>query len=299
MSYHSPVLLTESVEGLNICPDGVYLDLTYGGGGHSLEILKALSPKGRLLGFDQDLDALNRAIADTRFIGVHSNFRFFKNFLRYHKIGEVNGILADLGVSSHHFDSPDRGFSFRFDGPLDMRMNRELTVTAANIINEYSKDQLINIFKNYGELDNPKEVATAILKRRDKGSIGSIKELVDAIRPVLPEKILNKSLAKVFQALRIEVNQEMRALMQMLERTPEVLSKGGRLVIISYHSLEDRMVKSFLKTGAFDGEQRKDFFGNTISPFKQINRKVITPSEEEITINPRARSAKLRIGERI
>jgi 16S rRNA (cytosine1402-N4)-methyltransferase len=299
MVYHVPVLLAESIEGLNIKPDGTYLDLTFGGGGHSREILKNLSQKGRLVAFDQDKDANANVIDDRRFQLIHGNFRYFTNYLKYFGVGAVDGLLADLGVSSHHFDSPERGFSFRFDGPLDMRMNTESQLSANEVVNNYSAEKLQEIFRLYGELTNTKKIVNAICFERTSRKIESIKELAKIISPLFPNKYLNKGLAQVFQSIRIEVNHEMDALKQMLDQTEKAISVGGRLVIISYHSLEDRMVKNFIKTGNIQGEENKDFYGNVSSSFKPINRKVIVPSKVEEERNPRARSAKLRIGEKL
>ena len=298
MAYHVPVMLHESVEGLNINPDGTYLDMTFGGGGHSREIIKHLSAKGRLIAFDQDKEAFENSIDDSRFTLIHSNFRFFRNFLKYHKIGRVDGILADLGVSSKHFDSPERGFSFRFEGPLDMRMNREASLSAIQVVNRYDEKLLSDILSLYGELPNARKVTRTIIKHRENQLIDTVEGLAEVVSPLFPAQTRNKMLAKVFQAIRIEVNGEMDALKQMLEQTQKTLESGGRLVVLSYHSLEDRLVKNFIKSGNFKGKQEVDFFGNVISPFHQVNRKVIVPTEKEIDVNPRARSAKLRIGEK-
>ncbi len=299
MAYHVPVLLAESIEGLNIKPDGTYVDLTFGGGGHSREIIKNLSPKGTLIGFDQDKEAMVNGIQDPRFRFVHANFRYLSNYLRYFNIVTIDGILADLGVSSHHFDSPGRGFSFRFDGPLDMRMNLDAELTAREVINSYDPERLNGIIKNYGELPNSKRIVNLICKEREKVAIESMQQLSGLISPLFPKNSLNKELSKFFQALRIEVNREIDSLQQMLNQAGNALKSGGRFVVISYHSLEDRLVKNFMKTGNFQGKVGKDFFGNVTSPFRQINRKVIMPSAEEVDRNPRARSAKLRIGERV
>lgn len=298
MVYHVPVLLHESIEGLDIKPNGTYLDLTFGGGGHSAEILKHLK-KGKLIAFDQDEEALANAIDDKRFTLIRSNFRFFRNFLRYHNISSVDGILADLGVSSHHFDSPERGFSFRFEGPLDMRMNQRAKVSAKIVVNTYSVEDLSKVFSLYGELPNAKRVAYAISNSRQDNQIETVEQLADLLKPMFPSATQNKMLAQVFQAIRIEVNHEMEALRQMLQNAFKCLTRDGRLVVISYHSLEDRLVKNFFKSGNFEGDVAKDFYGNTSSPFEQINRKVIIPSEEELKINSRARSAKLRIGRKL
>lgn len=299
MAYHVPVLLHESVEGLNIQPNGTYLDLTFGGGGHSREILNHLSPKGRLIAFDQDSEALKNSIKDSRFLLIHSNFRYFRNFLRYHKVGSVNGVLADLGISSKHIDSPERGFSFRFEGPLDMRMNRSAVLTASHIVNTYEVKMLVNVLSLYGELPNAYKIATLIDKQRSKEPITTVEKLAELVSPLFPSQVKNKMLAKVFQALRIEVNREMEALRIMLMQMGKTLSTDGRLVVISYHSLEDRMVKNFLRTGNVEGDKETDFYGNVIADFEQVNRKVIVPSDKEIEQNPRARSAKLRIGRKL
>ncbi|PKP36303.1 MAG: 16S rRNA (cytosine(1402)-N(4))-methyltransferase [Bacteroidetes bacterium HGW-Bacteroidetes-15] len=296
MAYHVPVLLHESIEGLNIQPNGTYLDLTFGGGGHSREIIKHLSPKGRLIAFDQDRDAFANTIDDSRFLLIHSNFKYFRNFVRYHKINKIDGILADLGVSSFHFDSPERGFSFRFEGPLDMRMNRDAILTAQHVVNNYDLKVLTDLLSLYGELPNAYKIAFTIVKQREQAQITTVERLAEIVNPLFPNQIRNKMMAKLFQAIRIEVNREMEALKQMLSQANKTLTTDGRLVIISYHSLEDRMVKNFIKTGNFLGEKETDFYGNVHSDFEQINRKVIVPSEKEIDENPRARSAKLRIG---
>jgi len=298
MGYHTPVLLNESVEGLLVKSNGIYVDVTFGGGGHSSEIIKHIK-EGKLVGFDQDDDALPNLIDDKRFIFVNHNFRFLKNFLKYHKIDKVDGLLADLGVSSHHFDDPERGFSFRFDGDLDMRMNKSADVSARDIVNKYSEQDLVRIFWEYGELKNSRKLAKAIVEKRGELNIKTTKEFTDVLMPYLPKHSEHKFMAKVFQALRIEVNREMEFLKDMLLQTIDVIKPGGRLVIITYHSLEDRIVKNFIKNGHFKGEVEKDFFGNTIVPFKAVNRKIIVPTEEEIKENNRARSAKLRIAERI
>jgi 16S rRNA (cytosine1402-N4)-methyltransferase len=295
MAYHIPVLLNESIEGLNITPDGTYLDLTFGGGGHSREIIKHLSPKGRLIAFDQDEEAMANAIDDSRFLLVRSNFRYFRNFLKYHKVLHVDGILADLGVSSKHFDSPERGFSFRFEGPLDMRMNRNAPLNAEQVINTYDHKALAKMFSLYGELTNANRIAKTIATYRSQEPITTVEQLAELVSPMFPSQQQNKMLAKVFQAIRIEVNREMETLRQMLLQVEQTLTTEGRLVVIAYHSLEDRLVKNFIRSGNFDGELVKDFYGNVFSSFEQINRKVIVPSDEELTRNPRSRSAKLRI----
>ena len=286
LTYHVPVLLMPSVDGMNIRPDGTYIDVTFGGGGHSREILSRLGDGGRLLGFDQDEDA-ERNIVDNP-----------HNFLRYHNIEEVDSILADLGVSSHHFDDSERGFSFRFDGALDMRMNKRAGDTAADIINNYDEERLADIFYLYGELKNSRKLASVIVKARAGQKITTIGEFLEVIKPLFGREREKKELAKVFQALRIEVNQEMEALKEMLYAATEALKPGGRLVVITYHSLEDRMVKNIMKTGNVEGKMEKDFFGNVQTPFRLVNNKVIVPDDAEIERNPRSRSAKLRIAEK-
>lgn len=299
MAYHVPVLLAESIEGLNISPNGVYVDLTFGGGGHSRAILEKLGKKGRLIAFDQDEEAQQNALDDKRFMLIRSNFRYFRNFLRYHGIEQVNGILADLGVSSHHLDSPQRGFSFRFEGPLDMRMNRNAKLTAQKVVNDYPVEELTRILKLYGEVQGAGKMASVIAKARENQKIETADQLLEILKPLVPFKIQNKVLAQVFQAIRIEVNREMENLEAMLESSSKCLVPGGRLVIISYHSLEDRMVKNYLRYGNTEGTDSKDLMGNRNVPFEQVNKKVITPSDEECKVNNRARSAKLRIGKRI
>lgn len=299
MEYHIPVLLHESVEGLNINPDGTYLDLTFGGGGHSREIIKHLSVKGRLIAFDQDKEAFANTIDDSRFMLIHSNFRFFRNFLKYYKIEQVDGILADLGVSSKHFDSPERGFSFRFEGPLDMRMNRDASLSALQVVNNYDEKLLTSVLSLYGELPNARKISKTIISQRESQQIDTVEGLAEVVSPLFSPHVKNKMLAKVFQAIRIEVNSEMEALKQMLIQTEKTLQSGGRLVAISYHSLEDRLVKNFIIAGNFKGNKETDFYGNVIGPFNPINRRVIVPTDKEIDENPRARSAKLRIAEKI
>lgn len=296
--YHIPVLLQETVDGLNINPDGIYVDVTFGGGGHSREILSRLSPKGHLYSFDQDEDAEQNIIQDNRFTFVRSNFRYIKNWMRYYGIEQVDGILADLGVSSHHFDAQERGFSFRFDAPLDMRMNQKAQRTAADILNEYSEAQLADLFYLYGELKNARKIAAAVVKNRKNQRIETTGDLMNIIKVFFERDREKKELAKVFQALRIEVNQEMQALKEMLTASAVLLKAGGRLSVLTYHSLEDRMVKNLIKTGNVEGHVEKDFFGNTNAPLKMVNNKVIIASEEEQTRNPRSRSAKLRIAEK-
>lgn len=298
MTYHIPVLLMPSVDGMNIRTDGIYVDVTFGGGGHSREILSRLGDGGRLLGFDQDEDAEQNIVNDPHFTFVRSNFRYLHNFLRYHGIGEVDGILADLGVSSHHFDDSERGFSFRFDGALDMRMNKRAGITAADVVNTYEEERLADMFYLYGELKNSRKLASVIVKARVGQKIGTINEFLDIIKPLFGREREKKELAKVFQALRIEVNEEMEALKEMLYAAAKALKPGGRLVVITYHSLEDRMVKNIMKTGNVEGRAEKDFFGNVQTPFRLVNNKVIVPDEAEIERNPRSRSAKLRIAEK-
>lgn len=296
--YHQPALLHECIEGLSINPSGMYADLTFGGGGHSSEILKRLTSKGTLLAFDQDEDSNQNLPDDERFIFIDQNFRFLKNFLRLYNAIPLDGILADLGISSHQIDTPQRGFATRFEGPLDMRMNRNQVLDAAHIINTYAEDKLLRIFRLYGEIENSRQLVNRIMAARNK-NIESISDFKEIIKPCTPRQTENKYLAQVFQALRIEVNDEMGALQTMLKQTIDVLKPGGRLVIISYHSLEDRLVKNFFRSGNFEGKLEKDFYGNILTPFKSITRKPITPKEDEITLNPRARSAKLRIAEKI
>ena len=297
-TYHIPVLLMPSVDGMNIRPDGIYADMTFGGGGHSREILSRLGDGGRLLSFDQDEDAERNIVDNPHFTFVRSNFRYLKNFLRYHGIEQVDGILADLGVSSHHFDDSERGFSFRGDGPLDIRMNKRAGITAADVVNNYSEERLADIFYLYGELKNSRKIASVLAKARAIQPINTIGEFLEVIKPLFGREREKKELAKVFQALRIEVNHEMEALKEMLCATAEVLRPGGRLVVITYHSLEDRLVKNMMKTGNVEGKMEKDFYGNVETPFRLVNNKVIVPSDEEIAENPRSRSAKLRIAEK-
>ena len=291
--YHVPVLLEESVSGLNIDPDGVYLDLTFGGGGHSREILKRLKD-GCLIGFDQDSDALANVPDDSRFIFVNHNFRYLRNFLRYCGYDEADGILADLGVSSHEFDEAGRGFSFRFDAELDMRMNQRARLTAADVVNDYTAEDLTRILGDWGEVETPWKVANCLVKARAAAPVTTTAQLVGAVKPCTPKKDEAKFLTKLFQALRIEVNGEMEALKMALEQSLRVLKPGGRLVVISYHSLEDRLVKNFMRSGNFSGQVEKDFFGRSQAPFDLVTRKAVTPSAEELDRNPRSRSAKLR-----
>lgn len=294
--YHVPVLLDESVSGLDIRPGGLYLDLTFGGGGHSGEILRRMDADGCLMGFDQDEDALANIPEDDRFIFVNHNFRYLRNFMRYYGYEEADGILADLGVSSHEFDEAGRGFSFRFDAELDMRMNRRNKLTAADVLNTYDAERLRNIFRNYGEVENAGKLADFIVRGRNNKEIRTSEEFYQAIAPCVPKLKEKKYLAKVYQALRIEVNGELDALKEMMVQAMDVLKPGGRLVIITYHSLEDRLVKNFFKAGNAEGKMEKDIlYGHVNHDFELVNRKVIVPAEEEIERNPRARSAKLRI----
>lgn len=297
-TYHIPVLLSESIDGMNLQPKGIYVDMTFGGGGHSKEILRRGDSSIRLLSFDQDEDAEKNIVDDNRFTFVRSNFRYLHNFLRYHHIEQVDGILADLGVSSHHFDDSERGFSFRFDGNLDMRMNKRAGITAADIVNTYDEERLADLFYLYGELKNSRKLASTIVKARNEKAIKTIGDFLDIVKPLFGREREKKELAKVFQALRIEVNQEMEALKEMLYAATEVLKPGGRLVVITYHSLEDRMVKNIMKTGNIEGKAVQDFYGNVQTPFRLVNNKVIVAGKEEVERNPRSRSAKLRIAEK-
>ena len=297
-TYHIPVLLQESIEGMNLQPNGIYVDMTFGGGGHSKEILRQGDSSIRLFSFDQDADAEKNIVDDSRFTFVRSNFRYLYNFLRYPRVEQVDGILADLGVSSHHFDDSERGFSFRFDGNLDMRMNKRAGITAADVVNTYDEERLANIFYLYGELKNSRKLASAIAKARNEKAIKTIGDFLEIIKPMFGREREKKELAKVFQALRIEVNQEMEALKEMLYAAAEALKPGGRLVVITYHSLEDRMVKNIMKTGNIEGKAEQDFFGNVQTPFRLVNNKVIVACNEEVERNPRSRSAKLRIAEK-
>lgn len=316
-TYHVPVLLKESVNGLHIKPNGIYVDVTFGGGGHSREILSRLGADGHLFSFDQDADAENnifedsgdakdcsneqkgkRFVDDSRFTFVRSNFRFLKNWMQYYGIEQIDGLLGDLGVSSHHFDDESRGFSFRFDAPLDMRMNKRAGKTAADIVNEYDEEQLANLFYIYGELKNSRRIAFALTNVRRQKPIATTNDFISAVEPLFKREREKKDMAKLFQALRIEVNHEMTALKEMLMAATDVMKPGGRLSIITYHSLEDRIVKNIMKTGNIEGKVEQDFFGHIDSPYKLINNKVIVPSDEEQSQNPRSRSAKLRIAER-
>lgn len=298
MEYHNPVLLHSSVDGLDIKPDGIYVDVTFGGGGHSREILKRLGPTGKLFAFDQDEDSLANALNDSRFVLINENFRFIKRFLRFNGVKSVDGILGDLGVSSHQFDVPERGFSTRFDAALDMRMSQKSDLNAYKVVNEYDDVNLKRVFWDYGELKSAPALARTIIEARANKSIKTTDELKQVLAKYLPEKVRNKILAQIYQAIRIEVNQEMDVLKEFLEQSLEILKPKGRLSIISYHSLEDRLVKRFMKNGMFEGEPERDFFGNFSVPFRSIG-KLIVPDNEEIKINNRARSAKLRIAEKI
>jgi 16S rRNA (cytosine1402-N4)-methyltransferase len=303
--YHIPVLLQQSVDGLNIHEDGVYVDATFGGGGHSREIMRRLNGKGRLFGFDQDIDAFNNFISQSNneadfcsgFQFVRSNFRYMANFLRFYGVDKADGILADLGVSSHHFDESGRGFSFRFEGELDMRMNQRGGITAADVVNTYDEKRIADILFIYGELKNSRRMADAIVKARKNEPIRRIEQLVAVLEPFMQRQRVKKDMAKAFQAFRIEVNHEMDALREMLQQTIRILKPGGRLVVITYHSLEDKLVKNLMRTGNCEGVEEKDFYGNCLTPFQLVNRKVIVPDTQEQERNPRSRSAKLRIAE--
>lgn len=296
--YHIPVLLKESVDGLQVVPDGIYADMTFGGGGHSREIVSRLGSNGHLYAFDQDADAERNAVPDARFTFVRSNFRYLKNWMRYYGVEQLDGLIADLGVSSHHFDDPGRGFSFRFDGVLDMRMNQRAELTAADVVNDYPEDRLADLFRIYGELKNARRLASLLVKARSGGRIGTTAELMDITKGLFERDREKKETAKMFQALRIEVNREMDALQEMLSAAAELIRPGGRLVVLTYHSLEDRMVKNLIKTGNVEGRQVKDFYGNVECPFRAVNNKVIVADEAEQARNPRSRSAKLRIAEK-
>lgn len=297
MEYHNPVLLKETVDGLNIHPDGIYVDVTFGGGGHSREILSRLGPKGKLFAFDQDEDALKNAIDDERFVLINENFRYIKRFLRFHGVKQVDGILADLGVSSHQFDVAERGFSTRFEAELDMRMSQRGKLSAYHVINDYDEATLKNVLLEFGELKNGGAMANVIVQARREAPIKNSEQLKKVLSKFLPGHKSNKILAQIFQAIRIEVNQEMEVLKEFLTQSLEVLKPTGRLSVISYHSLEDRLVKRFVRNGLFEGEPERDFYGNYEVPFKTIE-KLIVPSNEEIAINNRARSAKLRVAEK-
>ena len=295
ITYHIPALLNECINALDIKPDGTYVDVTFGGGGHSRAIMEHLGSNGRLYGFDQDMDAYANRIDDPRFTFVHSNFAFLQNFMRYYGVDGVDGILADLGVSFHHFDDQQRGFSFRFDGKLDMRMNQDNPHDARTVIAEYSEEQLANILYLYGELKQSRRISAAIVKARNQVPIESVQQLLDVLKPFIRPQHEKKELAQVFQALRIEVNNELAVLEQLLKQSLKVLKPGGRLAIITYHSLEDRLVKNFLRSGNIEGKIEQDFFGRINSPLKLVNNKVIVPDDDEVNRNPRSRSAKLRI----
>ncbi len=298
-TYHVPVLLGESIDGLNIKPGGIYVDVTFGGGGHSREIVSRLTGGAHLFSFDQDADAELNIINDDRFTFVRSNFRYIKNWMRYHGIDHIDGLLADLGVSSHHFDDETRGFSFRFDAPLDMRMNKRAGATAADIVNNYDEQELADVFFLYGELKNARRIAAALAKARSQQRIETTNLFMQAVEKLFKQEREKKEMAKLFQALRIEVNHEMDALRDMLRGATELLAPGGRLSVITYHSLEDRIVKNVMKTGNAEGKMKQDFFGRIETPFRLVNNKVIIPTQEEQERNPRSRSAKLRIAEKI
>ena len=297
-TYHIPVLMKDSVDGLNIGSAGIYVDVTFGGGGHSREILSRLDADGHLYSFDQDADAEKNIINDNRLTFVRSNFRYLKNWMRYYGVDHIDGLLADLGVSSHHFDDESRGFSFRFDAPLDMRMNKRDGTTAADVVNTYDEERLADIFYLYGELKNSRKIAAALVKARAAHKIETTQDFIGAVESLFRREREKKDMAKLFQALRIEVNNEMTALKEMLRSATELLRPGGRLSVITYHSLEDRIVKNVMKTGNAEGKMRQDFFGRIETPFTLINNKVITPDDEELANNPRSRSAKLRIAEK-
>ncbi len=298
-TYHVPVLLQESIDGLGIKPDGIYVDVTFGGGGHSREILSRLGSKGHLYSFDQDADAERNIIQDGRLTFVRSNFRYLRNWMQYYQIEQIDGLLADLGVSSHHFDDETRGFSFRFDAPLDMRMNKRAGRKAADIVNEYDEGKLADVFYLYGEMKNARRIANAIITYRQRHRIETTGDLIAATEKLVRTEKEKKDLARLFQALRIEVNHEMDALRDMLNGASHLLKKGGRLSVITYHSLEDRIVKNVMKAGNAEGKMEQDFFGRVSTPFRLVNNKVITPQDSELQNNPRSRSAKLRIAEKI
>ena len=297
-TYHVPVLLDESINGLNLHPDGVYIDVTFGGGGHSREILRRLPQGSRLFSFDQDADAERNIVDDDRFTFVRSNFRYLKNWMRYYEIDHIDGLLADLGVSSHHFDDESRGFSFRFDVPLDMRMNKRADKTAADIVAEYDEEALADIFYLYGELKNSRRIASALVKARQQHTIATTQDFLHVVEPFFKREREKKDMARLFQALRIEVNHEMEALKEMLAAATQLLAPGGRLSVITYHSLEDRIVKNVMKTGNAEGKMIQDFYGRIETPYRLVNNKVIVPTDEEQQRNPRSRSAKLRIAEK-
>ena len=298
-TYHVPVLLKESVDGLDITPDGVYIDVTFGGGGHSKEILTRLGKKGHLYSFDQDADAEKNIVDDDRFTFVRSNFRYIKNWMRYYEVDKIDGLLADLGVSSHHLDDENRGFSFRYEAPLDMRMNKRAGQTAADILNNYSEEQIADILYIYGELKNARRIASAIVKSRQSKRVETTGDLLNATTGLFAKEREKKEMAKLFQALRIEVNHEMDALKDMLNGAQDLLKEGGRLSVITYHSLEDRIVKNFIKAGNAEGKVNQDFFGRIEAPFRAVNNKIVVPDESEQESNPRSRSAKLRIAEKV
>ena len=297
-TYHVPVLLDESINGLNLHPDGVYIDVTFGGGGHSREILRRLPQGSRLFSFDQDADAERNIVDDDRFTFVRSNFRYLKNWMRYYEIDHIDGLLADLGVASHHFDDESRGFSFRFDAPLDMRMNKRADKTAADIVAEYDEEALADIFYLYGELKNSRRIASALVKARQQHAIATTQDFLHVVEPFFKREREKKDMARLFQALRIEVNHEMEALKEMLAAATQLLAPGGRLSVITYHSLEDRIVKNVMKTGNAEGKMIQDFYGRIETPYRLVNNKVIVPTDEEQQRNPRSRSAKLRIAEK-
>ena len=297
-TYHVPVLLDESINGLNLHPDGVYIDVTFGGGGHSREILRRLPQGSRLFSFDQDADAERNIVDDDRFTFVRSNFRYLKNWMRFYEIDHIDGLLADLGVSSHHFDDESRGFSFRFDAPLDMRMNKRADKTAADIVAEYDEEALADIFYLYGELKNSRRIASALVKARQQHAIATTQDFLHVVEPFFKREREKKDMARLFQALRIEVNHEMEALKEMLAAATQLLAPGGRLSVITYHSLEDRIVKNVMKTGNAEGKMIQDFYGRIETPYRLVNNKVIVPTDEEQQRNPRSRSAKLRIAEK-
>lgn len=298
MAYHIPALLRESIEGLNIRPGGIYVDVTYGGGGHSKEILKNLT-SGRLVAFDQDEDAERNAIDDNKFLFLNQNFRFLKNNLHFNGITAIDGLIADLGVSFHQFDEPERGFTFRQDAPLDMRMNKSGRITAATLLNDLDEAELADILYKFGELTNSRKIAKELVAARNRKPLRSVNDMIEAVGKLAPFRQEHKFFAKVFQSLRIAVNHEIDYLEEMLVQALDMLKPGGRLVVITYHSLEDRVVKNFMKTGNFEGTEKKDFYGNTETPFRMITKKGITPGDEEIANNNRARSARLRIAEKI
>jgi 16S rRNA (cytosine1402-N4)-methyltransferase len=298
MVYHIPALLKESIDGLNLKPDGIYVDVTFGGGGHSMEILNRIK-KGKLIAFDQDDDANANVPADKRFIFLNQNFRFLKNNLRFNGIDSVDGLIADLGVSFHQFDEPARGFTFRQDAPLDMRMNKSGTITAVHLLNTMDEPSLAELFYNFGELTNSRRIAKEIVAFRSVKPLSTVNDIIDAVGKLAPHRQEHKFYAKLFQGLRIAVNHEIDFLKEMLEQALDVLNPGGRLVVITYHSLEDRVVKNFMKTGNFEGVGKQDFYGNIETPFRIITRKGITPGEEELSLNRRARSARLRVAEKI